>query len=287
MFLRLIVVPSLSAATKLGLIFDFVVITTKVLPDIVSSQIKDLQPLITLQRTSLVLIQNGLNIETPFSNAFPGTPIISGVSMIGSRLTTPRTILHEDPDFLKVGAYLHHTEEGLPRDTQLDAARLFASVYNAGLASRPKPDSGAECILVDDIVATRWRKLLWNASFNTICTLLRISVGELIQGPGRHTLLESAMHEIVAIATAAGFGDSVTLRVAKEMLEETPSSSPFRPSMLVDLEKGRPLELEAILGAPLRVAKEKGVATPVLSQVYSLLSVTQWTLMRAVSNRHI
>ena len=50
--------------------------------------------------------------------------------------------------------------------------------------------------------------------------------------------------------------------------------------MLVHLEKGQPLELDVILGAPLIVAKEKGVSTPVLSQVYELLNVVQWHLLR-------
>lgn len=277
----------------------------------------------TPAKTSLVLIQNGLDIEAPLAAAFPDTPILSGVSMIGSRLTSPRSIFHEDPDMLRLGPYYHHTPEQeqeqqqgekdknnrenagiatpnpsststttttsnhtsssnlslLSRQTQLDAARRFVDLYNAGLAGA-KQKSGAECVLVDDVVAARWRKLLWNGSFNTICTLLRISVGELLSSPGRDTLLEPAMREIAAIATAAGFGATVSDDVVRFLLQDTPPTSPFRPSMLVDLEKGRPFELDVILGAPLRVARQYAVPTPVLTQVYELLRVVQWTLQQ-------
>ncbi|EXJ94532.1 2-dehydropantoate 2-reductase [Capronia coronata CBS 617.96] len=291
--------------------YDFVVITTKALPDLIASLIPDLNPLVTPGKTSLVLIQNGLDIEAPLAAAFPDTPILSGISMIGSRLTSPRSIFHEDPDLLKLGAYFHHQDDStnnihnnknhstsssqpepqssssssssssslLSRETQLASARRFVDLYNAGLGDA-HAKTGAECVLVHDVVAARWRKLLWNASFNTLCTLLRISVGELQSSPGRAALLEPAMREIAAVATAAGFGETVSDEIVAAMLDETPASSPFRPSMLVDLEKGRPFELDVILGAPLRVASEYNVPTPVLTQVYELLRVVQWTLQQ-------
>jgi 2-dehydropantoate 2-reductase len=281
------IIPSLShAATEPDQPYDFIVITTKAIPELTASLIPDLKRLITPRKTSLVLIQNGLDIEKSLASAFPETPILSGLSMIGVRTTSPRTVLHEDPDQLRIGAYWHHFDgpgpTPLPRQTQLDAALLFVEVYNAGLShAKTTRKSGAECVLADDIIAARWRKLLWNGSFNTLCTLLRMSVGELLSSPtGRKTLLEPAMREIAAIATAAGYGDAVSEDVVQLMLHDTPETSPFRPSMLVDLEKGRPLELDVILGAPLAVAMEKGVSTPVLSQVYELLKVVQWHLLR-------
>jgi ketopantoate reductase len=54
--------------------------------------------------------------------------------------------------------------------------------------------------------------------------------------------------------------------------------------MLVDLEKGRPIELEVILGAPLRIASSLKVETPVLTRVYDLLTVVQWHLSAGKSN---
>lgn len=234
--------------------------------------------MITPGKTSIALLQNGLAIEAPFAAAFPNTPILSSVSMVGSRLTNSTSVFHQKADVSNIGAHFHHADDTFARATQHDAAALFVDVYNAGLADA-KPKTNARCLLVDDIVGARWAKLLWNASFNTLCTVLRISVGELISGPGRDTLLEPAMREIAAIATAAGHGDAVAEDMIQEKLHDSPPTSTLRPSMLVDLENGRLLELEVILGAPLRVALEKGVSTPVLTQIYELLKQVQWKLM--------
>ncbi|ORY56573.1 2-dehydropantoate 2-reductase [Pseudomassariella vexata] len=272
------VLPSISAAAPLKAEeqYDFVVLAMKVLPDTVPPLVTDLKSLIA-ENTTLVLLQNGLDIEQPLATAFSQTIILSGVSMIGSRLTSPSSIFHEDPDILKLGPYFHH-EESLPRTVQLDAARHFVGLYNLGLADAITRNTGAECILVEDVVGARWRKLLWNGTFNTLCTLLRISVGELLRSPGRVSLFEAAIHEMAAIATAAGYGEYVTEDIIQETIRGTPESSPFRPSMLVDFENGRPFELEIILGVPLRIAVDLGVNTPVLSGVYDMLKVVLWTL---------
>ncbi|ATY64239.1 Ketopantoate reductase [Cordyceps militaris] len=257
--------------------YDFIVITTKALPDLTSSIIAELKPLITPGKTSLALLQNGLAIEAPFAAAFPNTPIFSSVSMIGSRLTNSTSVFHQYPDVSKIGAHLHHVDDTFTGATQHAAAALYVDVYNAGLAAA-KAKTNARCLLVEDIAGARWAKLLWNASFNTLCTVLRIPVGELLSGPGRNTLLEPAMREVAAVATAAGYGDAVSEDMIQNMLHDSAPTSTFRPSMLVDLENERPLELEVILGAPLKVAKEKGVSTPILTQVYELLNQIQWKL---------
>lgn len=53
----------------------------------------------------------------------------------------------------------------------------------------------------------------------------------------------------------------------------------FEPSMLVDVKKGQPMEIEVILGNPLRIAKKLGVETPVLSMLYRLLHGVQFKLL--------
>ena len=255
--------------------YEYIVVAVKALPSIISSLIHSIEPIVTTG-TSIVLLQNGLDIESPFAEQFPHTPVLSGVSLIGSRLTGRNSVYHEDPDVLKIGAYFHH-EESLPQAVQLKATQDFIGLYAAGL--HDGLNSYAKCIFVPDIASARWRKLLYNATFNTICALLRISVGELLSNPyGRDRLLEPAMREIAAIASAAGYGDVVDEAAVQDTLHGTPETSPFRPSMLQDMEAGRPMEVAVILGAPLKVGSEKGVETPLLSRLYDLLSVVQWTI---------
>ena len=245
--------------------YDFVVVTMKALPDIYSLS-AIIQPVVTPGVTSIVLIQNGLDIEIPIVDAFPTCAVISGVSMIGSRVTNGYIVYHEDPDDIKLGPYYH---TGLSRETQLSRTKLFVDIYRAGGA--------AKVVLVEDVVTARWRKLLWNGTFNTLCTLTRMDVGSLQRGGGKESLLIPAMKEMEAVANAAGYAfpeDAV-----HETVDGVPPTSLFRPSMLVDLEKGKPLELEVILGAPLRYARKLGVETPVLGMVYDLLKVVQWQVL--------
>ncbi|RDW70969.1 hypothetical protein BP6252_07532 [Coleophoma cylindrospora] len=258
------IVSSIAEAVQYGP-YDFVVVTMKALPDVYSLPIL-VEPVITKGVTGIVLIQNGLNIEMPLAEAFPENVIMSGVSMIGSRMTG-NVVYHEDPDDSFMGPYIH---SGLSRENQMEKARLFVEVYSAGGA--------AKCVLTDDITRARWRKLLWNGTFNTLCTLTRLDVGALQRGGGTESLLRPAMKEMLKVANGAGY--EFPAELVDEMIEGTPPTSPFKPSMLVDLEKGNPLELEVILGAPLRVARGLNLETPILTMVYEALKIVQWGILQ-------
>jgi 2-dehydropantoate 2-reductase len=249
------------------------VVTLKALPDLYS--VSDIiKPVVTPNFTSIVLIQNGLDIEVPVAAAFPANAVMSGVSMIGSRVNPAGNhIFHEDPDSVLIGPYYH---DGLAKATQLEKAKLFVEIYAKGQGRQGKGRE-TSCTLVQDIVRARWRKLLWNGTFNTLCTLTRLDVGQLQRNGGTETLLKPAMREMLAIAKAAGH--EFPADTVDEMVKGTAADSAFRPSMLVDLEKGNPLELAVILGAPLRYAKDLGVVAPILSNLHDLLSVLQSGLL--------
>jgi 2-dehydropantoate 2-reductase len=151
-------------------------------------------------------------------------------------------------------------------------------MYNAGLRNAP---TNALCTLTEDMPYARWHKLLWNGTFNTLCTMMRMNVGELQSSKGRETLLIPMMWEVLNIAKAAGhlLEESEIKRLAYRL----PDDCPYRPSMLLDLENGRPMELEVILGNMLRRAKDLHVDTPIISTVYELLKLEKWKTDKAAS----
>lgn len=271
--------------------YDYVVIATKAIPAISAAIIADLPPILAPGggRTAIVVVQNGLEPEAPFAAALPGVPILSGVSMIGSTRTGPAAVRHEMRDRIFVGAYRGSSADPTTADAANAAARDYAWLYDAGLTAartRHGTNPGA-AVAVRSIAAVRWRKLLYNASFNPLCAVLRVGGGVLVADPARKNLTAPASYEIAAIAAADGFGPGAELAGEKiglspedveEVLSWTTPDNMYRPSMLVDLEAGRPMELEAIFGAPLRVARARGVKTPVLDVVYQMLRVLQWTL---------
>ena len=83
----------------------------------------------------------------------------------------------------------------------------------------------------------------------------------------RGTLAEGMAEEVTAIAAAEGWpipGDAPAARVARS------AKLRHQPSILQDLEAGRMMEVEAMLRAPLRIAREAGVAVPTLALMVAL-----------------
>ena len=102
--------------------FDFIVVTTKNIADVSPTVTEIIAPAVTAGHTTIVLLQNGLNIEKPVLVAFPMNPVLSGVSLIGAAETSPGVILHDDRDRLIIGAF---TNPNLPLSTSITSAQMF------------------------------------------------------------------------------------------------------------------------------------------------------------------
>ncbi|KAL4781278.1 ketopantoate reductase PanE/ApbA C terminal-domain-containing protein [Aspergillus varians] len=241
--------------------FQFIVVAMKSLPDIYSIPTL-IAPVVTAFGSAIVVIQNGIGNEWPFLNAFPTSTILSGVSMIGARQLESGSILHDKPDILYLGPF---PNTSVPQHQQDRLAASFASLYQSG---------GATCILTKDIAWMRWKKLVWNASFNSICAITGLDAASIMEAGAVETMIRPVMDEIVMIACASGYilpDDIQELSIAS-----MPREIRFRPSMLVDADRGNPMEIEVIVGNPLRIAKELGCETPFLKAIYGCLKIMQW-----------
>ncbi|EKD21266.1 uncharacterized protein L3040_000694 [Drepanopeziza brunnea f. sp. 'multigermtubi'] len=242
--------------------YDFLVLCTKQLPDQYSLS-EMVTPLITPGLTAIVLIQNGIFIHMPFVKAFPANVTMSAVSMIGSFTEGANKVRQIGPDRLHIGAHYH---PGISDEVSAERTKTFIELYSQGGA--------ASCTLAPDMMLARWTKLLWNAPFNGLCALMEMTLGEVQRSGARERLVEPIMREIVAIAKADG--TELTEDLVQEMLWRSPETSTYRPSMLLDRENGRPMEIEVILGDAVRRGKELGVAAKVLESVYDLLCLVRW-----------
>ena len=131
--------------------------------------------------------------------------------------------------------------------------------------------SGVVCTVAENLATERWRKLVWNIPFN----------GLAVTRGGMHTAailaddkirLEALalMDEVIAGANACGI--PLPTAVALEQMKRTETLGPYKPSTLIDWEAGRPLEVEAIWGEPLRRAVAAGASMPRLTDLYESLS---------------
>lgn len=134
-------------------------------------------------------------------------------------------------------------------------------------------NAGSEATWYDDVQEKRWNKLMLNASWNPICALtLSRDAAFLLASPGADKVVQDVMLEVVAIAQRLGY-HSITAEAAKEQLKRANArigGKGIEPSMLVDVLTERRMEVEAILGNPVKIAKEHGIAVPRLELLYGL-----------------
>lgn len=250
--------------------YDFVVVTTKNVADVPPSMAEVIAPAVTPGHTAITLLQNGLNIERPLVAAFPTNPVLSGVTFIGATEQPRGTILHDNDDLSFIGAF---DNPNVPAGVAVAAAKDFVSLYAACPA--------VSCSYDPDVPYSRWRKLLYNASFNSVAAVLRMDTSRM--RASEHVvddLIRPIMLEIVA--TAAAKGVELPLAMAEKIITADVYETFFKPSMCQDVEKGNLIEFENIIGEPMREAQKLGVPVPKLEVLYSLLKGLQFQVKEAM-----
>ena len=210
-----------------------------------------LGPLVSAQ-TMIVTLQNGLGNEEFLAKHFEPGHIAAGLCFIGVRRTAPGMIVRDDHGQIRLGEYNRKPEERTHR---------LAEAFRR---------SGIDCQVVEDLGLERWRKLVWNISFNGLAVAAGgVDTEKILTDPNLYNETKALMYEVIAAANKCGF--PLKNSVADDQLRLTKSIGPYKPSTLLDLEAGNPLEVEAIWGEPLRRAKAAGAEVPRLEKLYSLL----------------
>lgn len=243
--------------------FDYILVTTKNVPDISPTVADIIAPVVTPGKTAIVLSQNGINIEQPLIPRFPTNPLISSVAYTGATETALGEIFNDDPDKQKIGAFLSPL---VPAEVAAEAAKRYVSIYN--------PSGRLDVIYEPDVAANRWRKLAYNSSFNLVASILRMDTPRMRMS--QHIiddLMLPIMAEIRAVAQASG----VTLQedLIESVMHQDPNDSAFKPSMCQDYKKGNLMEIENIVGEPLREGEKLGISMPTLKIVYGIMKGLQ------------
>ena len=126
-----------------------------------------------------------------------------------------------------------------------------------------------------DIRAELWVKLWGNLSFNPISALTHATLADICRFPPTRTLAERMMTEAQAVAEALGVKFKITLA---QRLAGAEAVGAHKTSMLQDVEHGRALELEALVGAVVELGRITGTPTPNIEAVYAATSLLGQTL---------
>jgi 2-dehydropantoate 2-reductase len=210
-----------------------------------------LQPLVG-EKTMLLTLQNGLGNEEFLATHFGPERVLGGLCYISLNRTAPGVVERIDAGSrLAIGEY-----RGFPQPRTHEIAWEFKR-------------SGVVCTVVADLMFERWRKLVWNIPFNGLSVVTGLDTAAIVAHDGLRLLTIELMEETISIANACGH--KLPTALALEMVRRTQSMKPYKTSTLIDHEAGRPLEVEAIWGDPLRRGEEKGVPTPRLQMLVRLL----------------
>ena len=133
--------------------------------------------------------------------------------------------------------------------------RLCALFERAGI--RPDPSN--------NIRRAIWYKLWGNATINPLSALTGITADRLLAE--LKPLLLAGMAELAAVGAAIGCPIEES---GEDRMAVTARLGAFKTSMLQDVEAGRPIELEALLGAPIELAERAGVGVPTLKSLYAM-----------------
>lgn len=130
-----------------------------------------------------------------------------------------------------------------------------------------------------DIRRTLWTKLIANAIINPLSALTESSCGPIANHQRLEPLIQSLLAEASAVARSVGVDVDLKLEA---LIEGYRAIGGFKSSMLQDWEKGRALELDALLGGLCRLAELANVPIPALSAILGLLEVK--TSVRAIAD---
>ena len=217
-----------------------------------------------LADNGLVLtLQNGLgNLETIAAVVGPERAA-AGITAQGATLLAPGQVRH-------AGAGVTELAAG---PGQAAAIAAIAALFNR---------AGIETRISTDGTALLWSKLIVNVGINALTALLRVPNGVLAEVEACDTLMAEAVAEAVAVARALGidFDEGQQLDHVRRVCVQTREN---RASMLPDILKGAPTEIDVINGAVVAKGREVGVATPVNLLLTRLIKALEATAAQRIT----
>jgi len=218
---------------------------------------EQIKPLIA-DRTRILSLQNGVDNPDKLGGIFSPEQILPAVVYVGAQLTAPGVVTHSNGGRIIFG--------------EIDGGTGTSSK----LLRQTLSDAGIPCEISDEIAHFQWTKLLWNAPFCAISCLARANVKQIVESKTLTSLALDCMSEVQAAARTRG----IELRCEQfaEIITFSRGLGEFKPSMLQDLQAGKPLEYQAFNGIVVQTLRRVGAPAPINQAFYAMLEFLDQTL---------
>ena len=221
-------------------------VNNHLLPEMLKPLLKD--------DTIVVLIQNGIGLEEDLQQHFPQLHIVAGLAFICSAKVSPGHISHQCYGSINLGNY------STPKE---NFGALLQDMQEAGIQAAEVP-----------YLEARWKKAVWNMPFNGMTVALNTSTDKLLKNPATRQLIYDQMMEVIGAANALGV-EALTSEFADKMMQMTDEMVPYSPSMKLDYDFHRPMEIPYLYTRPIAEAKKVGFEMPKLAMLEALLRFAQ------------
>jgi 2-dehydropantoate 2-reductase len=196
---------------------------------------------------------DGLRLERidpggAISGAIEARRVVGSIVYFSTEIIAPGVIQHTEGNRISLGE---------PDGTRSDRSRRIAEVLI---------DSGLRCPITTHIRQEIWVKILGNASLNPVSALTRATLIQMMRDPGVSDLIRNIMQEVEDLSRKLGVELPVSIEQRMAGAEKV---GEHKTSMLQDVEAGRPMELEALVGSIVELGEKVGVAMPHTRTVYN------------------
>ncbi|MBO7498536.1 MAG: 2-dehydropantoate 2-reductase [Bacteroidaceae bacterium] len=220
--------------------------------------LKSLLPPLLHDNTLVVMIQNGIGVEQDVQQMFPQVQLCAGLAFICSAKTEPGRVSHQCYGSINLANYSCRDEA------------LFKAVVS---------DFREADIQTGEVEyhEARWKKAVWNMPFNGMTVALHTQTDLLLKNPSTRQLIRDQMMEVVGASRALGVS-GVDEAFVEKMIQMTDEMTPYSPSMRLDYDFHRPMEIHYLYTRPIEIAREAGFRMPKLEMLEAELKFLEKNL---------
>jgi 2-dehydropantoate 2-reductase len=180
--------------------------------------------------------------------AIPARSVVASIVYLGTDIVEPGVIRHTEGNRISLGE---------PDGSRSDRSRAIAdALIKAGL----------RCPITARIRHEIWVKILGNVAFNPISALTGATLAAMARDPEVKDVVRGIMTEVEKVAAKLGLDLPITI---DQRIAGAEKVGEHKTSMLQDLEAGRPMELEAVVGAVVELGERLGVPMPHTRTIYA------------------
>ena len=215
----------------------------------------ELLPPLLHPQTLVLLIQNGIGLEPDVQKMFPGLWLAAGLAFICSAKSGPGQVNHQCYGHINIGNY---------------------SCPNARVMEQLIADFNASGIKAAEVEyhEARWKKAVWNMPFNGMTVVMDAQTDKLLRNPSTMALIRRQMLEVIGAAHALGV-QNIDESFADRMIQNTLDMVPYSPSMKLDHDFHRPMEIDYLYTRAIAEAHKVGFAMPCLEMLEAQLRFIQ------------